>query len=236
MNQWLKNVKTIDLVWPVAIVVVGLTLWVGIMLEQVPKWVILIPIVAAVPYVAGLLQGIWHRLTLMGERVVYNDGIEAKEIAAQCLKRLGCQPQANDDGSISVSYQGENFHMSFSPRNARIWDPSWAWVKADDPDLPNIKKAVNETNYDSMATVVVTCPDENGMVRFHSRCDVMLHPACPENVQYVKAILDSFFETKERVRGHFQQIAQQEQQAVKQRRPVGFATDNKEEKTDNEEI
>lgn len=41
---------------------------------------------------------------------------------------------------------------------------------------------------------------------FNSHRDIMLHPACPDNAPFVKAVLDSFFETKEQVRSHFQLI------------------------------
>lgn len=59
------------------------------------------------------------------------------------LSNLGCQPTANEDGTLSVQYQGENFHMEFGGMYARVWDPMWAGVKADDPDMPKIREAVN---------------------------------------------------------------------------------------------
>lgn len=140
------------------------------------------------------------------------------------LSALGCQPTKNNDGTLSVSYQGENFHMEFGGMYARVWDPMWAGVKADDPDMPKIREAVNAANYNFGPTVVLTAPDEDGVIGFHSRRDVMLHPACPDNVPFVKAVLDSFFDAKEAVRNRFQQINAQQMEAHKNRRPVGFAT------------
>lgn len=52
----------------------------------------------------------------------------------------------------------------------------------------------------------------------------MLHPACPDNVPFVKAVLDSFFDAKEQVRNSFQQINAKQMEAQKNRRPVGFKT------------
>ena len=138
------------------------------------------------------------------------------------LNQLGCQPTANDDGTLSVQYQGKNFHMEFGGRYARIWDPMWAGVKADDPDLPKIREAVNAANFSFGPTVVLTAPNEEGVIGLHSRRDIMLHPACPDNEPFVKAVLDSFFDTKEQVRSSFQQINSQQQQEKKHRRPVGF--------------
>ena len=140
------------------------------------------------------------------------------------LQQFGCQPTTNDDGTISVQYQGENFHMEFGGMYARVWDPMWAGIKADDPDLPNIREAVNVTNFNFGPTVVMTKPDEEGVIGFHSRRDIMLHPACPDNVPFVKAVLDSFFDAKDQVRNNFQQINAQQKEQQKNRRPVGFTT------------
>ncbi len=142
------------------------------------------------------------------------------------LCNLGCQPVNNDDGSLFVQYQGENFHMEFYGRYAQVWDPGWACIRADDPEMPRIREAVNIANFKFGPAVVLTAPDEEGVINFHSRRDIMLHPACPDNVPFVKAVLDSFFDAKENVRGYFRQLAAQQQEAVRSRRPVGFATDD----------
>lgn len=140
------------------------------------------------------------------------------------LSTLGCQPTKNDDETISVSYQGENFHMEFGGMYCRVWDPMWSGIKADDPDLPKVREAVNAANFNFGPTVVMTAPNDEGVIGFHSRRDIMLHPACPDNVPFVKAVLDSFFEAKENVRTKFQQLNAQQMEAKKNRRPVGFAT------------
>lgn len=140
------------------------------------------------------------------------------------LNQLGCQPTANEEGTISVRYQGENFHMEFGGMYARVWNPMWAGARADDPDMPKIREAVNAANFNFGPAVVMSAPDEDGVIGLHSRRDIMLHPACPDNVPFVKAVLDSFFDAKEHVRRHFQQINSQQQQEKKPRRPVGFTT------------
>ncbi|MBD5198779.1 MAG: hypothetical protein HDS83_00110 [Bacteroidales bacterium] len=145
------------------------------------------------------------------------------------LQQFGCQPTVNDDGSLSVQYQGENFHIDFGGMYARVWDPMWAGIKADDPDLPKIREAVNATNFNFGPTIVLTAPDEKGLIGFHSRYDIMLHPACPDNAHYIKAVLDTFFDAKEHVRSNFQQINTQQIEKQKNRRPVGFSTTQKEE-------
>lgn len=146
------------------------------------------------------------------------------DLMFRTLCNLGCQPTKNNDGTLSVSYQGENFHMEFGGMYARVWDPMWAGIKADDPDMSKIREAVNAANFNFGPTVVLTAPNDEGIIGFHSRRDIMLHPACPDNEPFVKAVLDSFFDAKEQVRSNFQQINAKQMEARKNRRPVGFTT------------
>ena len=141
------------------------------------------------------------------------------------LSEIGCQPEKDNDGSINVQYQGETFHMDFGGMYARVWDPMWAGIKANDPDLPQIREAVNAANFNFGPTIVLTSPDENGIIGFHTRRDIMLHPLCPDNAPYVKAVLDSFFEAKEQLKGNFQEIKASQDKIIKKRRPIGFNTD-----------
>ncbi len=142
------------------------------------------------------------------------------------LTQIGCQPIANQDGTIAVQYQGENFHIEFGGMYARVWDPMWAGIKADDPDLPQVREAVNAANFNFGPTVVLTTPNEDGVIGFHSRRDIMLHPACPDNVPFVKAVLDSFFDAKEQVRQSYQQLNARQMEVQKKRRPIGFTTNS----------
>lgn len=160
----------------------------------------------------------------MQEEQSYNDrkDPDTRGLMINTLNQIGCQPIANEDGTLSVQYQGENFVMEFGGMYARIWDPMWSEINADDPDMPKIREAVNAANFNFGATVVLTAPNDEGVIGFHSRRDIMLHPACPDKEIFVKAVLDSFFDTKEHVRYHFHEINTKQQQEKKPRRPVGF--------------
>lgn len=140
------------------------------------------------------------------------------------LSNLGCQPKTDDDGTLRVAYQGEKFHIEFFGRYVRIWDPMWAGIDADDPNMPKVREAVNATNYNFGTTVVLDNPNEKGVIAFHTISDIMLHPACPDNDYYVKAVLDSFFDAKEQVIRNFKQIDTKQMEAWNNRRPVGFTT------------
>ncbi len=209
-------------VYPVFAIVLTVAVALGIQYDVLNWGAIAIPILFGLPYVIGMVMGIWYNMKNAGQKVTSKSDVEAKEIAIKCLTELGCQPEIHKDGSVGVSYQGENFHLEFGGRYARIWDPMWAGIKGNDPDLPKIKEAINATNFNFGPAVVTTAPEEDGDIGLHSRRDIMLHPSCPDNVLYIKAVLDSFFDTKEHVRKHFQQIESQQQQEKKSRRPVGF--------------
>lgn len=135
---------------------------------------------------------------------------ETAELMFAALEQLGCRPEKNDDGTLSVRYQGEKFDMEFGGRYARIWDLTWYAIKMDDPLLPILKEAINAANFDFGATVVLSDPNDDGMIAVHSRWDIMLHPACPENAPFVKAALESFFKTKENVRTNYHHLRTQQ--------------------------
>lgn len=139
------------------------------------------------------------------------------------LTTIGCQPTKNDDGSLSVSYQGENFVMEFGGFYARVWDPGWAKIMVNDPKLPALKEAINVSNFNFGPTIVMTSPDNEGIISIHSRWDILMHPNVTDHAGYVSSVLGSFFGVKDKLRDNFIQISQTAQQP-QSRRPVGFST------------
>lgn len=150
-----------------------------------------------------------------------------KELMKKSFIELGCQPKELEDGCIGVEYQGERFFIEFGgERIAKIWDLGWSTLESNDPDLPEIREAVNAANFNNVPTVVITNPNEDGLISLHSQFNIMLHPACPDNTSYLYHTLMTFFEAKENVRTKFQELNAQSKQPQKNRRPMGFATDN----------
>lgn len=145
------------------------------------------------------------------------------ELMFTTLCNIGCQPNKNDDGTILVSYQGEKFLMEFVEMYVMIWDLSWNAFKADDPEMPTIREAVNITNFRIGPTVVLSAPNDEGIIYMHSRRDIMLHPDCPDNEIFVQAVLNSFFVTKEQQRYDFQQLKDEQTETQKSHRPTGFS-------------
>ena len=195
----------------------------------------ILPGVLALPYLIGIVIGWWKSWRYRGQRLTDKDvlkEINPIDIFRDAVIELGCKPTKNDDGTLSVSYQGENFHIEFGGMYARVWDPMWSAIKADDLELPKVREAMNAANFNFGPTVVMTAPDEEGVIGFHSRRDIMLHPACPDNVPFVKAVLDSFFDIKGQMRGSYQQLSAQQIDKKKNRRPVGFTTNQKPENSE----
>ena len=140
------------------------------------------------------------------------------------LTDLGCQPKKENEKELQVAYQGENFIINIGGPYAQIWDPAWANISVKDPNFENMKTAANISNFDFGPSIVWSSPNEDGMVTLHSKRDILLSPQLKDNRDYVRSVLDSFFEKKERMRGQFHVLINQQQEAPKPHRPVGFAT------------
>lgn len=148
------------------------------------------------------------------------------EIMSKTLNNIGCQPDIKKNGIINVKYQGENFQIECSGPYARIWDPMWAGINADDPNLSKFREAVNAANFYCGPTVVMTDPNDDGVIGLHSRYDIMLDPSFRDTDAYVRASLDIFFETKEHVREQYSKLQAKQVDSGKKRRPVGFTPEN----------
>ena len=158
------------------------------------------------------------------ENSVAQEKWDTLNLMESILTDLGCQPKKENEKELQVAYQGENFIINIGGPYAQIWDPAWAQINVNDPNFEKMKAAANISNYDFGPNIVWTSPNEDGFVSLHSKRDILLCPQLKDNVSYVRSVLDSFFEKKERMRGQFHALINQQQQSPKQHRPVGFAT------------
>lgn len=156
--------------------------------------------------------------------IMENPKYNTQQLMVSTLIQIGCQPTINEDDTVAVTYQGEDFHIDFGGRYAQIWDLGWAGVNVNDPELSKIREAVNHTNFDFGPTVVMTNPDDKGTMYFHSRLGILLHSDIPEIDNYLRSNLDMFFRAKESVRQNFQQITVEQQKSREKRRPIGFTS------------
>ena len=152
--------------------------------------------------------------------------INTQQLMVSSLTQIGCQPTVNEDDTVGVTYQGENFQIVFGGHYAQIWDLGWASVNVNDQELPTIREAVNSANFSFGPTVVITNADENGNMYLHSRMGLLLLPEIPDMDDYLRSSLNLFFRTKESVRQNYHQIKFEQQKSSEKRRPVGFASDD----------
>lgn len=153
----------------------------------------------------------------------------------ETLKAMGCQPEIDKEkeNTLCVVFQGEHFEINFYGVYCRIWDPFWTCIDADDPDLPTVREAVNETNFEFGPAVVLSKPDINGVIHFHTRYDIPFIPEIPDIQSYLKNMLESFFMAKKIVYQKFHRLSVEQTEQKKPHRVIGFTATSEEE--ENEE-
>lgn len=158
-----------------------------------------------------------------GNANIQIDQCTAFNIMKKALADIGCQP-TNEGNSISVAYQGENFQINCDGIYATIWDPAWSYIKAGDTNLPKIRDAVNAANVNFGPIIILGEPNDNNDIVFHTKRDIMLHPSLPDASEYIRAELDAFFPAKNTLMEEYKQIDLKQKKAQKERRPIGFTT------------
>jgi hypothetical protein len=93
----------------------------------------------------------------------------------EMLKGMGCEPSINDDEDIYFVYQDENLLITIgSSLLITIYDIGWADFKEDDPNLCNMKEAINIANMNRTVSIVYTKNDE-GIIIVHSKYTMLLN-------------------------------------------------------------
>lgn len=120
---------------------------------------------------------------------------DIKSLLMTSLKVLGCHPEEKDE-RIKFIYQGENFIALVNKSFIRIWDCPFGNIDILDTNMPLMLEAINTANFEFGPTVVLSDPDEKGMRLLHSKMDFIYGSFIPKHLDYLKAILNSFFEVK----------------------------------------
>lgn len=70
------------------------------------------------------------------------EDIGTEELVIAVLKKIGCQPETNEEGHIVFKYQGDDFYIAVEDeaRFIMIWNPWWASISMDNPALPYLKE------------------------------------------------------------------------------------------------
>ena len=155
------------------------------------------------------------------------EDIGMEELVIAVLKKIGCQPETNEEGHIVFKYQGDDFYIAVEDeaRFIMIWNPWWASISMDNPALPYLKEIVNLVNVDSLVTTVFTADEDEKNVGLHSKCHTVFTPKEGQLDEYLKAMLDHFFVTHDAIKQNLQQLGSAASESVnKERTKVkGFA-------------
>lgn len=126
------------------------------------------------------------------------DGMKAPEIGEALLKKLNCQYEKDDDGSITFSYQGAVFNLFSSAGSpfitiAYLW---WDSVPLDKLEHAScMRKAINDINLTfRRTTTFYSINEKDNQMIVGSKCNGLLMPQIPDLTDYFESNLSELFQ------------------------------------------
>lgn len=132
-----------------------------------------------------------------------------EELVISTLKKMGCNPEKNEDGNIGFMYQGDDFYLSLQEdvQFVMIWYPWWGTINTDNPVLPYLKEIINAVNISSFITTVFMAENEGDKeIGIHSHCHTFFTESALEPEEHLKLILDSFFDTRNAIKENIDKL------------------------------
>lgn len=132
-----------------------------------------------------------------------------EELLISTLKKMGCNPEKNEDGNIGFMYQGDDFYLSLQEDVpfVMIWYPWWGTINTDNPVLPYLKEIINAVNISSFITTVFMAENEGDKeIGIHSHCHTFFTESALEPEEHLKLILDSFFDTRNAIKENIDKL------------------------------
>lgn len=144
------------------------------------------------------------------ERMTKNelDEISTQDLVVSVLKKIGCQPEINNEGHITFKYQGDDFYIAAEEDNRfiMIWNPWWGSISTDNEALPVLKEIINIVNVNSLITTVYMVDEDEKTVGLHSHCHTFFSPNEGELEEHLKMLLDYFFDTHNAIKENLNQL------------------------------
>lgn len=128
------------------------------------------------------------------------------------LQAIGCKPVSEEFGYIRVQYRGETFMMH--PNGAYfvdIYDLSWSTINAYDPELSLLKEAINRTNWNGPLKIMLQEFSDNGRLDISTSYLMWLYPGSEGNEDYMRAVLNMFFDCKDKLQDTFLYMSNRQQ-------------------------
>lgn len=156
------------------------------------------------------------------------EDVSTKELVISTLKKIGCQPEVNEDEHICFKYQGDDFYIATEEENRfiMIWNPWWGCINTDNEAFPILKEIINLSNVKSIVTTVYMADEDGKTVGLHSHCHTYFSPNEGELEEHLKMLLDFFFDIHNFIKDNMNQIGTEEinEEEKKERVKVkGFA-------------
>lgn len=159
-----------------------------------------------------------------------NKAVEAEDnktrnLLLNTLRKIGCQPNIDEDNKIHFQYQGEVFGIDAENGRAIIiiWDTWWAHFPLNDPDINNLKAAINYINIDNSVVTLYSINEENERLGIHSKHTLLFIPEIQNIDEYLRAILDNFFVVHQSLKDKFDALNREMEKTDKERITVkGF--------------
>ena len=132
-----------------------------------------------------------------------------EELVISTLKKMGCNPEKNEDGNIGFMYQGDDFYLSLQEDVpfVMIWYPWWGTINTDNPVLPYLKEIINAVNISSFITTVFMAENEGDKeIGIHSHCHTFFTESALEPEEHLKLVLDSFFDTRNAIKENIDKL------------------------------
>lgn len=144
------------------------------------------------------------------ERMTKNelDEISTLDLVVSVLKKIGCQPEINNEGHITFKYQGDDFYIAAEEDNRfiMIWNPWWGSISTDNEALPVLKEIINIVNVNSLVTTVYMVDEDEKTIGLHSHCHTFFSPNEGELEEHLKMLLDYFFDTHNAIKENLNQL------------------------------
>lgn len=131
---------------------------------------------------------------------------EMRNLVIETLKQVGCQPEIDkkNESHVGFMYQGEHFFISIENEClVTFYNTWWGSLDLNNPDIDNLKEAINLTNAGNIPKVLYTTDTEGQKLGVHSMYRVFLKKEIPALPELFKAILNDFFEVQKEVKGRF---------------------------------
>lgn len=119
---------------------------------------------------------------------------EAMEVLVDHLQAMGCPVNFLEHGYVETHFLGSTLLLEpQTPTTVRVWEEQW-FVIDTGPELRPAQAAAHICNSTEQA-VIFPFPLE-GRVCFNSRVNLRLHRGLPDNEEYIRDALGSFFYAK----------------------------------------